>query len=49
MYSPKALRRHIMQVLEQNDGKCLDTADERREVADALFDAVHWFLEDRGL
>ena len=46
MYDPKKLQERIMRVLEENDGKCLDTADERREVAEALFDAIDWFLND---
>ena len=46
MYDPKKLRERIMRVLEENHGKCLDTADERREVAEALFDALDWFLND---
>ena len=46
MYDPKQLRARIMRVLEENDGKCLDTVDERIEIADALFDAIDWFLND---
>lgn len=36
----KTLEQKILQILDNNSGKCLDTAEERQEVADALFKVI---------
>ena len=41
----KTLEQRILQVLENNDGKCLDNETERREVATALFDMMGGWLD----
>jgi len=45
----KTLEQRILQVLENNDGKCLDTEEERQEVADDLFDMLDGYLADRNI
>ena len=49
MSSTKTLEQRIMQVLENNDGKCLDNEAERQEVVDDLFEMLDWYLADRGI
>lgn len=36
----KTLEQKIMQVLEKNDGRCLDTEYERQRVCDDLFKLI---------
>lgn len=39
------LKQHILQVLENNDRKCLDNKTEREDIAAALFDIVGEWLD----
>ena len=49
--SPMTLEQKIMQVLEDNDGRCLDNEEERQAVCDALFQMMDehlgWSVSER--
>ena len=49
MESTKTLEQRILQVLENNDGKCLDSEQERQQVADDLLEMLDEYITSRSI